>query len=315
MSGVRALAIGRYDDWDRAPMAGDFALTEIAGPGDLTRLDESTRAAVRIVFYKSHHPFAGAEMDALPALGLIANYGVGYDAIDVAAARARGIRVSNTPDVLTDEVADLALAMLISRARRMHAAEDWLRSGRWATEGEFPLSRRATGRRAGILGLGRIGRAIAERLAACGSEIHYFARAPKQTPDGWRAHPDPVSLASAADDLIVAVPGGPETAGLVDAHVLQALGQDGIVVNIARGSVIDEPALIAALERGTIRGAALDVFTTEPTPDPRFLALDNVLLLPHIGSATCETRQAMGALQRENAAAFLAGRDLPTAVA
>ena len=315
MTKARALAIGGYDEWDRAPMAREFALTEIAGPGDLATLDEATRAAIRIVFYKSHHPFGGAGMDTLPALGLIANYGVGYDAIDVAAARARGIRVSNTPDVLTDEVADLALAMLIAHARRMRAAEDWLRAGRWAAEGDFPLTRKATGRRAGILGLGRIGRAIAERLAACGSDIHYHARGPKQTPEGWQAHPDPVSLARAADDLIVAVPGGAATAGLVDATVLAALGADGIVVNIARGSVIDEPALLEALERGTIRGAALDVFATEPAPDPRFLALDNVLLLPHIGSATRETRQAMGALQRRNAAAFLAGRDLPTAVA
>ena len=252
-------------------------------------------------------------MDLFPALGLIANFGVGYDAIDMAAARSRGIRVTNTPDVLNDDVADLAVAMLLAQSRQIVQGSDWVRSGRWSQEA-LPLNRKVSGRRVGIAGLGRIGREIADRLAAFKIGIHYHSRQPKDVPADWTYHPDPVALAAAVDDLIVAVVGGADTVGYVSAAAIAALGPDGVIVNISRGSTIDEAALLDALEARRIRAAALDVFLNEPDLDPRFLSLDNVLLQPHQGSGTIETRKAMGALQRDNARAFLAGRDLLTPV-
>ncbi len=315
MSHSAVLAIGSYPDWDREALEAEFGAVSLAAPDDLAALDPEARAAVRAVAFKGHAPFGAAQMDLLPALGLIANFGVGYDAIDVAAAQARSVRVTNTPDVLNDDVADLAVAMLLARSRNLVEGSEWVRSGAWATRGELPLNRKVGGRVAGIVGLGRIGREIANRLAAFKVEIRYHSRAPKDTPEGWTYHADPVSLAEACDDLFVALVGGPETAGYVGAEALRALGQDGILVNISRGSTVDEGALLDALESGTIRGAALDVFNNEPDIDPRFLKLDNVLLQPHQGSGTIETRQAMGRLQRDNVAAFLAGEPLPTPVA
>ncbi|RVT86624.1 2-hydroxyacid dehydrogenase [Rhodobacteraceae bacterium CCMM004] len=306
------LAIGTYNDWDIEPMRADHDLEALAGTDDLLALPEARRAQIRAVAFKGHAPFGAAHMDALPNLGLIANYGVGYDAIDVAAAQARGIAVTNTPDVLNDDVADLAVAMLIAQSRQMVQGDAHVRSGAWS-ERPLPLNRKVSGGRAGILGLGRIGRDIADRLAAFKMDIHYWSRSEKETP-GWTHHPDPVALAEAVDYLIVALVGGAETEGMVDARVIDALGPDGLLVNISRGSTVDEGALIEALATGRLRGAALDVFRSEPDLDRRFLALDNVLLQPHQGSGTVETRRAMGQLQRDNVAAFFAGRDLPTSV-
>lgn len=308
-----AIAIGKYEDWDTAPMAQTYDLTALGSLSDLGDLPEDVRTGTRVVFFKGHGRFDGAAMDRLPALGLIANFGVGYDSIDVDAARERGVRVTNTPNVLNDDVADLAVAMWIAQSRRMVEGSAWVRAGKWAKQGELPLARKASGRRAGIMGLGRIGRDIADRLAAFKTDIHYHSRSEKETP-GWTYHADPVALAEAVDDLFVALVGGPETEGYVSAEVIGALGPDGVIVNISRGSTIDEAAMLDALESGRIRGAALDVFVNEPDIDPRFLKLDNVLLQPHVGSATTETRKAMGQLQRDNAAAFLAGRELPTPV-
>ncbi|WP_422075558.1 2-hydroxyacid dehydrogenase [Tranquillimonas rosea] len=308
------LAIGEYQPWDETAFAEEFGAALLQDLAALTSMPESERNRVRVVAHKGHARFDGATMDLLPQLGLIANFGVGYDAIDVAAAQERNIAVTNTPDVLTDDVADLAAVMLVAQARQLVQGSDWVRSGNWGAQGPMPLNRTVRGRKVGIVGLGRIGHAIAQRLAAFGMEIHYHSRSEKETP-GWRYHADPVALAEAADDLVVALVGGPETEGYVSAEVLKALGSDGLIVNISRGSTIDEDALLGALEKGTIRGAALDVFRNEPGIDPRFLALDNVLLQPHQGSATIETRQAMGRLQRENVAAFLAGEALKTRVA
>ena len=308
------LAIGQYPDWDLEPMQAAQELHVLSGPEDIASLPEALRSSVRAIAYKTHAPIRGAEMDLLPSLGLIANYGVGYDAITVPDATARGIRVTNTPDVLSDDVADLAVAMLVAQARQILPAANYLRSGRWERDGAFPLAQRASGRRAGIVGLGRIGREIADRLAAFKMEIHYHSRAPKPVPDGWTYHADPVALAHAVDFLVVALVGGPETEGYVSAEVLEALGPEGIIVNISRGSTIDEEAMIRALQEGRLGAAALDVFRQEPDLDPRFLALENLLPLPHIGSATVETRRAMGALQRANIDAFLAGERLPTPV-
>jgi lactate dehydrogenase-like 2-hydroxyacid dehydrogenase len=188
-----------------------------------------------------------------------------------------------------------------------------VRSGAWGRDGEYPLQRKASGARAGILGLGRIGREIATRLAAFKMEIHYHSRAEKETP-GWTFHADKVALARAVDFLVVALVGGPETQGYVSREVIEALGPTGVLINISRGSTIDEGALLDALEAGRLGGAGLDVFLNEPRIDPRFLALGNVVLQPHQGSATQATRAAMGQLQRDNIAAFRAGRPLLTPV-
>lgn len=307
------LAIGPYDGAERTGLTEELGAGHIAGPEELDTMSAEARAAVTAVAYKGHAAFGGEQMDKLPALGIVANYGVGYDAIDVAAAATRGIRVTNTPGVLNDDVADLAVAMLLAQARGLVAAERFVRSGDWAAGAGFPLQRKASGARAGILGLGRIGREIADRLAAFKMQIHYQSRSEKDTP-GWTFHTDPVALARQVDFLVVALVGGPETAGYVSAEVIEALGPEGVLINISRGTCIDEGALLDALEAGRLRGAALDVFLNEPAIDPRFLALDNVVLQPHQGSATHATRAAMAKLQRDNIAAFHAGRALPTPV-
>jgi len=307
------LVIGPYSDVDRAALASAFNPVFVAGPEDVTALDATTRGEVTAIAYKGHKPFGGSQMDQLPNLRLIANYGVGYDAIDVLAAGARGIKVTNTPDVLNDDVADIAVALLLMQGREMEHASEWARSGQWKDKGEYRLNRKISGGRAGILGLGRIGREIADRLAAFKMDIHYFARSEKDTP-GWSWHSDPVELARAVDYLIVALVGGKETEKFVSAEVIEALGPRGILVNILRGTTVDEAALLGALEQGRIAGAGLDVFLNEPNIDPRFYALPNVVIQPHQGSGTVETRAAMGQLQRDNIAAFRAGRALLTAV-
>lgn len=307
----KILVVGNYAPTDVAAFRDEFGVTPLAS---LAQLAEAARDDCVALAFKGGEPLGGAAMDLLPNLRLIANFGVGYDAISIADADARGIKVTNTPDVLNDDVADLAVAMLISRQREMAPAERWLRDGNWPAEGAYPLARKMSGRKVGILGMGRIGREIADRLAAFKCQIHYQSRSRKDTPAGWTYHADPVALAAAVDDLVVSVVGGAETQGFVSDKVIAALGADGVIVNISRGSVIDEEALIRALQNGQIRGAALDVFRNEPKVDPRFLTLPNVLLLPHIGSATVETRARMGALQRQNLTALLAGQPLLTPV-
>ncbi|MDU8909801.1 2-hydroxyacid dehydrogenase [Aestuariicoccus sp. MJ-SS9] len=311
MTSSNVFAIGPFNPEERAALQETFAPVFLSGPDEIAA--QEGRDAVSAVAYKGHAPFGAAQMDLLPGLGIVANYGVGYDAIDVAAADARGIKVTNTPDVLSDDVADLAVAMLIMQGRQMIQASDWARSGNWAAKGEYPLNRKISGGRAGILGLGRIGREIADRLAAFKMDIHYFARSEKDTP-GWTYHSDPVSLAGAVDYLIVALVGGPDTANIVSAEVLAALGPRGILVNISRGSCVDEEALIAALQSGGLAGAGLDVFLNEPNIDPRFYDLPNVVIQPHQGSGTVETRAAMAKLQRDNIAAHLTGAPLLTPV-
>ncbi len=307
------LAIGPYSEAEKTELIADFSPLILATPDDLASLDQAKKEAVRAVAFKGHKPFGATEMDGFPNLGLIANYGVGYDAIDVEAANARGVKVTNTPNVLNDDVADLAVAMLLMQSREMEQASAWARSGQWKDKGEYRLNRKASGGTVGIVGLGRIGREIADRLAAFKMDIHYFARSEKDTP-GWTYHANPVSLAKAVDYLVIALVGGAETEKFVSREVINALGPRGVVVNISRGSTVDEAALLDALESGAIAGAGLDVFLNEPNIDPRFYALDNVVVQPHQGSGTVETRAAMAALQRENIAAFLAGNALVTPV-
>ncbi len=244
----------------------------------------------------------------LPALEIISVFGVGYDGIDVAAARERGIPVTHTPDVLTDEVADMAIGLLLAIARRIPQADRYIRAGRWP-EGAFALGRKVSGARLGLVGLGRIGRAIAQRAEVFGMSIAYTARTPKPDID-YPFHADVATLAAAVDFLVVITPGGSATHKLIDARVLTALGSDGYLVNVARGSVIDELALVEALQRGTIAGAALDVFEAEPQVPPALFTLDNVVLTPHIGSGTWQTRRAMADLALANLQAHFAGRPL-----
>ncbi|MEO3413060.1 2-hydroxyacid dehydrogenase [Roseovarius sp. CAU 1744] len=307
------LVIGPYSDSDHAALKEAFDPVFLDHPADLSGFDRATCEAFTALAYKGHHAVGAAEMDLLPNLALIANYGVGYDAIDVVAASERGITVTNTPDVLNDDVADLAVAMLLMQGREMAQASEWARSGNWKSRGEYRLNRKVSGGRAGIVGLGRIGREIADRLAAFKMDIHYFARSEKTTP-GWTYHADPVSLAQAVDYLVIALVGGPDTENFVSKEVIDALGPRGVVVNISRGSTVDESALLNALEEGRIAGAALDVFLNEPDIDPRFYKLETVVIQPHQGSGTVETRAAMGQLQRDNVAAHHAGQPVLTAV-
>src|SRR6056297_104108 len=310
---TKTLVMGNYTETDLAALRAEFDPVFLAGPDDLAGLGEDARASITAMAYKGHAPFGADQMDMLPNLGLLANYGVGYDSIDTAAASARGVKVTNTPNVLNDDVADLAVGLLLCQGREMMQASAWARSGNWAKHGEYRLNRKVSGSTVGILGLGRIGREIADRLAAFKMDIHYYSRSEKETP-GWTYHDDPIALAGAADFLIVALVGGKETEKFVSEDVIAAMGPRGVLINISRGTTVDEAALLDALEAGRIAGAGLDVFLNEPDIDPRFYALDNVVIQPHQGSGTVETRAAMGQLQRDNITAFHAGNALLTAV-
>jgi lactate dehydrogenase-like 2-hydroxyacid dehydrogenase len=257
-------------------------------------------------------PVDGPLMDRLPKLEIIANFGVGVDAINLADAKSRGIIVTNTPDVLNEAVADTALALILNTVREFPQAERHLRAGRWASHGPYPLTVDAGAKTLGILGLGRIGEAIARRALVCGMKIRYHNRTRKDVP--YPYDPDPVTLAANSDVLMVVTPGGQETSKLVGAKVLDALGPKGFLVNIARGSVIDEPLLLRYLKEKRIAGAGLDVFVDEPNVPAEFFGLENCVLLPHVGSATQETRKAMGDLQIENLRLHFAGKPVRTRV-
>jgi lactate dehydrogenase-like 2-hydroxyacid dehydrogenase len=250
-----------------------------------------------------------ALLDQLPALEIISCFGVGVDAIDLAGAARRGIAVTTTPGVLVDDVADQALALLLAVSRKIVAADRHVREGKWARS-ELVLTRRVSGKKAGILGLGDIGKALAERLAALGMSISYCNRSVAAVP--YRFVADLEALAADSDFLIITASGAASTRNLVNASVLDALGPQGFLVNVARGSIIDEPALISALQNGRIAGAGLDVFWDEPNPSPAFSALDNVVLAPHAASGTVETRAAMGQLVIDNLAAHFSGKPLLT---
>jgi lactate dehydrogenase-like 2-hydroxyacid dehydrogenase len=252
-------------------------------------------------------------MAALPRLQAVVNFGVGYDTTDTAQARERGILVANTPDVLTDCVADTALGLALDVLRGLSAADRFVRRGEWGAGTSFPLTRRLSGKRVGILGLGRIGQAIADRFEAFSCPISYHSR--REVPGtSYRYAPSPVELAAAVDILVVATSGGAGTTRLVDRPVLEALGSEGYLINIARGSVVDEDALVDLLTSGGLAGAGLDVFAAEPRVPEALLGLDNVVLLPHLASGTVETREAMERLTLENLASWLEHGKLLTPV-
>jgi lactate dehydrogenase-like 2-hydroxyacid dehydrogenase len=263
----------------------------------------------------AHMRCDAAFMRGLPALEIVANFGVGYDSVDARWAGEHTIVVTNTPDVLTEEVADTALGLMIMTARELSASERWLRAGHWASKGAFPLTHGTLrGKSVGIVGLGRIGKAIAQRCEAFGLKLAYHGRS-RQADAPYRFYAALVEMAREVDILMAVAPGGPETFHMIDATVLEALGPQGILINVGRGSVVDEQALIAALRRKTIFAAGLDVFEDEPHVPPELLAMENVVLLPHVGSASVHTRQLMGQLVVDNITSFAAGRGPLTPVA
>jgi lactate dehydrogenase-like 2-hydroxyacid dehydrogenase len=251
-------------------------------------------------------------LSQLPALEIIAVHGAGYNGVPLEYCRKRGLRVTNTPDVLTEDVADIALALVLMTSRGLVAANRYLHAGEWLKE-NFKLTTKPGGKRAGIFGLGRIGKAIAWRLAHLDMEIGYHGRT-LQDGEPFDFFESLLELAEWCDFLIVACPGGPETQNAVNAPVLAALGAQGTLINIARGSIVDEPALVDALQRGVIKAAGLDVFADEPHVPAPLLAMENVVLLPHVGSATVETRRAMADLVVKNLEAHFAGEPLPSPV-
>jgi lactate dehydrogenase-like 2-hydroxyacid dehydrogenase len=246
-------------------------------------------------------------MARLPKLRIVGNYGVGYDSIEIPAAKKRGVIITNTPDVLTEEVADTAVGLLLATIREFNHAEAYLRAGDWPKKGEYRFTESLRDRKVGLIGYGRIGKAIGRRLEAFGVPLTYFARN-RQADVPLPYYSDLVAMARDVDTLIAILPGGPGTANLIDAKVLEALGPRGIFINMARGTVADEPALIAALKSKTIHSAGLDVYWNEPNINPEFLGLDNVTLLPHVGSASQHTRNKMGQLMVDNLLAFKAGK-------
>lgn len=293
-----------------AELDADFTVHRLPPPPERPAFLAGRRDRVR---FMQTTGFAGADrslIEALPRLEIIACMGVGVDAVDLAAAKERGIAVTNTPDVLNDDVADLAIALILMTARRLVVSDRFVRDGRWL-KGAQPLARKVTGRRLGILGLGRIGKAIAKRAAGFDLQIAYHGR--HRQPDvPYRFYPDLVQMAADVDFLVVICPGGPATQNIVNREVLEALGPQGILVNVARGSVVDEPALVQALKSGKLGGAGLDVFADEPNVPAELLGMDNVVLAPHVGSATVETRTAMADLVLANLRAHLRGEKLIT---
>lgn len=294
----------------------------LAREADLVRLWESddpdavlarVAPAVGAIAVGGHIRVDGPYLERFPKLQIVSNFGVGYDSIDVAWAGGHGLLVTNTPGVLDEEVADTAMGLVLATVRQLPAAERHLRAGKWI-DGAFPLSHTLRGRTLGIVGLGRIGKAVATRAEAFGLVVRYHGRNPQ--PDvAYPYHPTLLGLAAASDILVVITPGGPETRHLVDAAVLEALGPDGILINVARGSVVDEAALIAALQSKAILGAGLDVFDQEPKVPQALLDLEHVVLLPHVGSASRHTRDAMGQLVVDNILSWMAGRPPLTPVA
>ena len=281
-----------------------FTVHDLGPDPDPVRLRE-VAPGLRAMVANGESVVRKALIEQLPDLELIAVFGVGYDGVDVAAAHARGVRVTHTPGVLTDDVADLAMALLLATARQVCRADRFVREGGWRG-GLYPFTRKVSGARLGIIGLGRIGQAIARRAEGFGMTIAYHSRRPH--PDvPYRYVESVLELAASVDVLVVCVPGGEGTRHLVNAEVLAALGPEGILINIGRGSVVDETALAAALRDGVLLGAGLDVFEHEPEVLPALLECDNAVLTPHMASGTASTRLAMGDLVVANLRAFFAG--------
>ena len=303
----------RGHEGTRRRMEQEFNLIKLWEQPDRAAALAAAAPTVRALAHTGHSKVDAALMDALPKLEIISNFGVGVDQIDLDAAKARGIVVTNTANTLNDCVADCAMALVLNTLRKFPQADKYLRAGRWKTEGTYPLTTSLGGKTLGILGLGRIGEEIAHRAQAFRMRIRYHNRNPKNVP--WAYDPDPVTLAKNSDVLVAITPGGPETEKLVNAAVLDALGPSGYLVNVARGTVVDEAVLLKYLREKKIAGAGLDVYENEPNVPAALFEMDNVVLLPHMASATNETRTAMGNLQIENIHLKLGGKPVKTPVA
>jgi D-3-phosphoglycerate dehydrogenase len=307
------LVVGELPEWDFADLSRRFTLHHYWRAADKAAMLAEHAGSIVAISTKGEIGADAAMMDALPLTKIIACYGVGVDAIDLEAARARGIRVTNTSDVLTEEVADMAVLLLLSAARQVKLGDAWVRDGSWVAKGPMPLTTRVWGKRIGIVGMGRIGRAIARRATAFGMPVSYSGRAP-QPALPYTHYPTPAALAPHVDILCVSAAGGAATRGLVDRAAIEALRPGVIFVNVSRGTVVDEAALLEALRVGRIAAAGLDVFLNEPEIDPEFLRFPNVVLQPHAASGTVETRRDMGRLMRENLEAQIDGRPLLTPI-
>lgn len=291
------LLIGKFPPLAQALIDAEFRCRSL----EALEHDDALRMSLRGVITRSNFAVPAEVIERLPNLGIIATCGVGYDLIPLELAARRKVIVTNTPDVLNDAVAELCVGLLFALLRRIPEGDGFVRSGAWR-KGPFPLGVSLAGKQVGIVGLGRIGKEIAKRLAPFGVTLSYFGRTDQRLDQrlGWRFEPDLHQLARDSDILILTSPGGRDTEHMIDAAVLDALGPQGYLLNIARGSVVNQLQLIDALERRAIAGAALDVFDGEPDIDPRFFELDNVVLSPHSGSATNETRMAMARLTLDN---------------
>jgi lactate dehydrogenase-like 2-hydroxyacid dehydrogenase len=302
------LYIGQARPYLLAELAKAFTIHEAANQDAVNEsLVRALAPHLRLVAVAGHPAGINGElMRKLPKLEIVSSFGVGYDNVDTRYAAAHGIIVANTPDVLNEEVADTALGLLLCTVRELPQAERHLRAGKWP-QGDYRLTPSLRNRTVGLVGLGRIGKAIARRLDAMRVPVVYHTRHPQ--PDvSYRHYPSLIEMAQAVDVLLAIVPGGATTRNMIDAAVLEALGPDGILINMARGSVVDEPALIAALRKGTIFSAGLDVFADEPHVPAELRALENVVLLPHVGSASVATREAMEQLVADNLTAWNAGK-------
>jgi D-3-phosphoglycerate dehydrogenase len=310
---IDVLSIGAFPEATNAELARRFVVTHRPQRPAPDTLSAELRRSVRAIATEANRGADRALIAALPKLEVIAVFGVGTDLVDLAAARERNVPVTNTPGILTEEVADLAIGLMLASARQILLADRYVRDGSWASKGPIPLGRSVGGKTMGVIGLGGIGRAIADRGAALRMRVIYSG--PRRKSDApYEYVVDVVELARRSDYLMVACKGGPETRHLVSAAVIDALGPKGTLVNVARGSVVDERALVAALVEGRLGHAALDVFESEPSPSPELLTLPGVIVQPHHGSATVETRTAIGQLMIDNLSAHFAGRPLPTPV-
>ncbi len=311
MEKTPVLVLAPLPDFLMEPLRAAHVCHDYFHAEDKDALLANVGAHIRGIVMAGHSMSPVALLEKLPKLEIISVFGVGYDGVPVDWCRAHGIRVTNTPDVLTEDVADTASALVLMTSRRLISANRYLHAGSW-TQGPFPLAHALRGKLAGIVGLGRIGKAIAQRLEAHGMRVAYHGRARQEV--SWEYFESLIELAKTADFLIVACPGGAGTKHLINAQVLEALGAKGTLINIARGSVVDEMALIAALQSGTIRGAGLDVFENEPLVPQALMQCENAVLLPHLSSGTHETRRAMAGLVVGNLAAYFDGKTLLTPV-
>jgi lactate dehydrogenase-like 2-hydroxyacid dehydrogenase len=312
MTKPEILMMGPYPAWDLEDLESNYKVHKLWEATDRAAFLSEVGGNVRAIATRGEIGASAELMKALPGLEIVSCYGVGTDAIDLSHAKANGIRVTNTPNVLTADVADIGVGLLLAVARQIPHADKYVRDGRWRSA-NMHLVTRVHGKKVGIVGMGRIGVEVAKRLAAFDCPVAYFDI--NQRDDlPYTFVPHLLALAEQSDFLIVTLAGGASTQGIINADVLRALGRDGILINISRGSTVDEAALLDALERNVIKGAGLDVFWNEPNIDERFLTLENVVLQPHHASGTVETRQAMGKLVRDNLAAHFARQPLLTPV-